>query len=110
MAIRFLGLAMMQQRQRSRSRSPQQRVARPDELTQVRGGRKQPRARTPSPPRVQKVVKEVGIGRRKTAGEFAMANTSATPSGLQKSSQAKPKPKMRACVALAGSDQEDDSG
>merc|ERR1712217_266172 len=62
MAIRFPGLAMAsaEKKEQSRSRSPDM-MGEADSLTVVKGGRKKPRERTPSPVRAAKVVKEVGI-------------------------------------------------
>merc|ERR1711953_740353 len=69
MAIRFPALAMTSQekkdRSRSRSNSPGV-LGEADRLTKVKGGRTKPRAKTPSPQRPLKQVKEIGIGRRKT--------------------------------------------
>jgi len=101
MAIRFPGLAMAQQEKRERSPS---RSASPgllgeaDQLTKVKGGRTKPRRKTPSPHRPLKVVKEVGIGRRR-GNEFASSN------GAPAKAKAKPKAK----VAVAASDGEDNN-
>merc|ERR1712039_780122 len=93
MAIRFPGLAMAQReaqdRSRSRSHSPIGLVGSADSLTKVKGGRTKPRAKTPSPDRPIRVVKEVGIGRRKNTNEFAPA------SGPQGKAKAKAKAKAK---------------
>merc|ERR1711862_1030175 len=106
MAIRFPGMAVAQrekERSRSRSVSPVGIVGEADKLTQVKGGRTKPRAKTPSPDRPLRVVKEVGIGRRKHASEFA-----ATSNGPQ--AKAKPKAKAKARVAIASDGEDSNSG
>merc|ERR1711920_1134705 len=100
MAIRFPGLAMAQreaqERSRSRSHSPMGLVGQADSLTKVKGGRTKPRAKTPSPDRPLRVVKEVGIGRKNKASEFS------TVGGVP--AKAKAKPKARVAIASDGSD------
>jgi len=109
MAIRFPGLAMAQQqkkeRSRSRSFSPMGLIGEADTLTKVKGGRTKPRQKTPSPDRPLRVVKEVGIGRRKQANEFGSAN-----GGSQQKAKAKPKAKARVAIASDGSGSGADSG
>lgn len=118
MAIRFPGLAMAQQekkerRSRSRSFSPIGGgvVGEADKLTQVKGGRKKPRAKTPSPERPLRVVKEVGIGRRQKSTEFdknAPAQTNGDPSASKASKApgaAKAKAKAKAKVSIASEDE-----
>jgi regulator of nonsense transcripts 1 len=108
MAIRFPGLAMAQreaaERSRSRSHSPARLVGEADKRTQVKGGRTKPRAKTPSPERKPiKVVKEVGIGRRKVASEFAAGSSGP-------GAKAKPKAKAKARVAIASDGEDSGSG
>merc|ERR1712066_159079 len=106
MAIRFPGLHMAEkkkERSRSRSHSPVGLLGNADSLTKVKGGRAKPRAKTPSPDRPLRVVKEVGIGRRKHASEFA-----ATSNGPQ--AKAKPKAKAKARVAIASDGEDSNSG
>jgi len=116
MAIRFPGLAMAQSekrdRSRSRSHSPLGTVGDADKLTQVKGGRTKPRARTPSPVRQLRVVKEVGIGIKKKAVELPPKGPPAEPNGVAPGpAAAKAKAKAKAKVKLAlESDGESGSG
>lgn len=107
MAIRFPGLAMAsgqkKDRSRSRSHSPTGLHGNADSLTKVKGGRQKPRQKTPSPDRPLRVVKEIGIGRKNKANEFA--GTSAAPA----QAKAKPKAKAKAKLAAASDDDEEAS-
>merc|ERR1712107_549016 len=106
MAIRFPGLAMAGQekkdRSRSRSGSPGL-LGEADGMSAAKGGRTKPRKRTPSPERKPlKVQKEVGVGRKEKANEFAQtAGPGATAN--------KPKAKAKAKVKLAVASDSDDS-
>eukprot|EP00929_Paragymnodinium_shiwhaense_P020571 TRINITY_DN13670_c0_g1_i1.p1 TRINITY_DN13670_c0_g1~~TRINITY_DN13670_c0_g1_i1.p1 ORF type:complete len:1253 (-),score=306.35 TRINITY_DN13670_c0_g1_i1:91-3849(-) len=97
MAIRFPGLAMVQdqEKKRSRSRSDSYGVVQADAKLRVTGGRKTKRQRTPSPVRAAKVVKEIGIGRKEKPNEFAAASNGGSAAGKAK---AKAKAKVKLAV------------
>mmetsp|Transcript_6214 Transcript_6214/g.13380 ORF Transcript_6214/g.13380 Transcript_6214/m.13380 type:complete len:1321 (+) Transcript_6214:150-4112(+) len=110
MAIRFPGMAMAQrekERSRSRSFSPVGTMGEADKLTQVKGGRTKPRQKTPSPDRPLRVVKEVGIGRKRGVNEFAKIEPASTSAS---SGAAKAKAKVKAKPKLAVESDEDGSG
>eukprot|EP00933_Yihiella_yeosuensis_P064240 TRINITY_DN6760_c0_g2_i1.p1 TRINITY_DN6760_c0_g2~~TRINITY_DN6760_c0_g2_i1.p1 ORF type:complete len:1314 (+),score=308.91 TRINITY_DN6760_c0_g2_i1:87-4028(+) len=98
MAIRFPGMAMARaekkERSRSRSFSPDGGglVGGADRNFKAAGGRTKARVRTPSPDRPARVVKEIGIGRKAKANEFARPG--------DKPAAAKPKAKAKAKLAI----------
>lgn len=98
MAIRFPGLASVEKkkdRSRSRSFSPVGFLGEADKLTKVKGGRQKPRVKTPSPERITKTVKAVGIGRRNKTTEFAPV----APGSV--AGKAKAKANVKARVAIS---------
>jgi len=116
MAIRFPGLAMAQSkkkeetRERSRSWSPGGGPilnGSADSMTVVKGGRTRARAKTPSPERKGRVVKETGIGKKQRTSEFAPAPATGDGPSAAVVAKAKAKAKAKVKLAIASDDDED---